>query len=66
MPDGSLQGLVKFVPPAPEAEGEVILIAEIIGLLVTFIGETLMLRLVQDAWPDATFENGGSGDGRKV
>jgi hypothetical protein len=37
------------------AKGEVILIAQLIGLLVTFIGEALTLRPVQDAWPKAAF-----------
>jgi hypothetical protein len=66
MPDGSLTGLVKFVPPAPEAEGEVILIAEVIGLLLTFLGEALTLRLVQDVWPDVAFDDGDSRMGRRA
>jgi len=44
-------------------EGEVVLIANLLGLLVTFIGEALMLRVVKDAWPkarldDLTFDKG--------
>jgi hypothetical protein len=31
---------------------EVMLIAQLLGLLVTFIGESLMLSLLLDAWPD--------------
>lgn len=51
---GSLEGLdeVRAGLSAVEiAEGEAILVARLIGLLVTFIGEALTLRLVQDIWP---------------
>ena len=33
------------------AEGSAVLIAELLGLLEGFIGETLALRLMQDVWP---------------
>ena len=39
------------------AKGEIVLVAHLIGLLATFIGEELMLRLVQEAWPDAAFDD---------
>jgi hypothetical protein len=49
-PDGSLTGLgdneVQIEEPGA------ILVAQLLGLLVTFIGEHLMLTLVRDAWPD--------------
>jgi len=45
--DGSLEGLTG---EAME-QGEV-LVAHLIGLLETFIGEALTLRLLHDAWPD--------------
>jgi hypothetical protein len=35
--------------------GGVLLVAHLLGLLFTFIGETLTLRLVHDIWPDASF-----------
>jgi hypothetical protein len=38
-----------------DAEGGTLLVAHLIGLLFTFIGETLTLRLVHDVWPDASF-----------
>ena len=38
-------------------DGEVVLVAHILGLLVTFIGEALMLRLVNDAWPKARLDD---------
>ena len=33
------------------ANGEVALLAQLVGLLVTFIGEALTARLLEDAWP---------------
>ncbi len=47
--DGSLSGLNQ----PGEHDGEIVLAAHILGLLVTFVGEALMLRLVTDAWPTA-------------
>lgn len=38
-------------------DGDVVLIAHILGLLVTFIGAALMLRLVNDAWPKANLND---------
>ena len=35
------------------AEGEAVLVAQLIGLLVTFIGEALTLHLLHEAWPQA-------------
>jgi hypothetical protein len=59
-PDGDLQGLGEFNPKIDKHQtdgGEVILIAQLLGLLHTFIGEPLTLRLVQDVWPDAAFDD---------
>jgi hypothetical protein len=36
-------------------DGGVLLVAHLLGLLFTFIGETLALRLVHDVWPNASF-----------
>jgi len=49
-PDGSLAGF--GYDGAQIEEAGVMLIAQLLGLLVTFIGERLMLTLVRDAWPD--------------
>jgi hypothetical protein len=43
----------------------VILIARLLGLLLTFLGEALTLRLLQNAWPGAAFEDCNSRNGRK-
>lgn len=36
-------------------EGEIILVAHFLGLLVTFIGRPLMLNLVGSVWPEGSF-----------
>jgi hypothetical protein len=48
--DGSLAGLNL---EDELGDGEVVLVAHMLGLLVTFVGAALMLRLVDDAWPKA-------------
>ncbi len=53
-PDGSLQGLdelAKQIDPDEFLEGRVVLLAQLFGLLVAFIGEKLTLQLVQEVWP---------------
>lgn len=55
--DGSLADPSKVLQQphgTPMAGGEVMLITELLALLDTFIGEALMMRLVQDVWPKAT------------
>jgi hypothetical protein len=57
--DGSLKGLDELEPQADKEharDGGAILVAQLIGLLLTFIGEGLTLRLVQDVWPDVIFD----------
>jgi hypothetical protein len=34
-------------------DGGAVVVAHLLGLLATFIGEPLVRRLVRDAWPDA-------------
>lgn len=46
-PDGSLEGL-----DGEAAEAHPILVAYLLGLLITFIGEALTMRLLRDIWPD--------------
>jgi len=63
--DGTLQELGQTESRSDKhhaGDGEVILIAQILGLLVIFIGETLTLRLVQVAWPEAGLDSVNSGD----
>ena len=56
-PDGSLEGLEALVSSSQEGGPEAVvgIISHLLGLLVTFIGEPLTLRLVREAWPDASF-----------
>jgi len=58
MPDCSMDGLEALA--AGEADGGVeataALAAHLLGLLETFIGEPLTLRLVHESWPDASFD----------
>ena len=57
-PDCSMDALEAFV--ADEADGgteaAAALTAHLLGLLVTFIGEPLTLRLVRESWPDASLD----------
>jgi hypothetical protein len=67
--DGSLKGLDELGPQIDKdlsTEGGAILIAQLLGLLLTFIGEGLTLRLVKDVWPDSAFDDRDSGKEKKV
>jgi len=59
--DGSLEwtGAIELQQGMDEAgkEGGAVLVTQLLGLLVTFIGQTLTVRLVRDLWPDAPFED---------
>lgn len=66
--DGSLQGLDGLGNPGDAEAGNragLVVVAQLLGLLMTFIGEPLTLRLVRDAWPSAplTDSDAGSGEG---
>ena len=57
--DGSLEGL-DGIAQSQEAvaagDAGLVLVAHLLELLVTFIGQPLTLRLVSDAWPDASID----------
>lgn len=62
--DVSLEGLqasVREQDPAVVREGLASMLAQFIWLLVTFVGETLALRLIYEAWPEVMPEATGSG-----
>jgi len=66
--DGSLEGLndrEAQVDPEEIAEGRVILLAQLLGLLAAFIGENLTLRLVCEVWPKLSFNALDFGKGDK-
>lgn len=58
--DGSVKGAgdLPLSQTADEAaEGGVALMAELIGLLIVFIGEALTLQVLRAAWPNATLKH---------
>jgi hypothetical protein len=73
--DGSLQGLDELGPQIDKDkdrgqvntnEAGAILIANLIGLLLTFIGEAVTLRMLQEVWPKAVFDGPDYGKDRKL
>jgi hypothetical protein len=74
--DGFLQGLGEIelqvdmdkvrAGEFPAGEGEMILIARLLGLLLIFLGETLTLSLLRVTWPGAAFDDCNSENGRKA
>ena len=56
--DGSLEGLQEILGEAENVgvDAAVAIIAHLLELLVTFIGEPLTRRLVREAWPDVSLE----------
>ena len=74
--DGSLVGLEESGPQInmgknqnggyQPSEAGVILIAHLCELLLVFLGESLTLRLLRDAWPAAAFDDCNAGNRRKA
>jgi hypothetical protein len=56
--DGSIEGLQEVADHSKDGgtEAAVVVIANLLTLLVTFIGESLTIRLIGDAWPDAPLD----------
>ncbi|HXR78221.1 MAG TPA: hypothetical protein VN737_19730 [Bryobacteraceae bacterium] len=63
-PDGSLEGLKEPNDDDAEEPG-VALIAQLLRLLVAFIGEALTTRLVQDIWSDLSFNLTNPGEANR-
>jgi hypothetical protein len=66
--DGSLQGVEEqgaLLAPAEFLEGRVVLVARLLGLLGTFIGERLTLRLVREVWPEVPLDDLDFGKGKE-
>jgi hypothetical protein len=56
--DASLEGFEgteEVCDPGPANEAGILLVAQLLELLVTFIGAPLTLRLLRDKWPKASF-----------
>jgi len=65
--DGALEGLEGLraqLTPAEFAEGEIVLLAQTLGLLVTLIGRGLTSRVVGEIWPDLPVEDFLFGNGK--
>jgi len=53
--DGRLEGIEEVAADAnKDVEAAIAITAHLLGLLFTFIGESLTLRLLRDAFPDAS------------
>ena len=71
--DDSLEGLEELhaqLDPDEFFEGRVVLLAQLLGLLVAFIGEKLTVRLVREVWPkvpldDLDFNKGNTNEQAK-
>jgi hypothetical protein len=58
--DGTLSGLEEIpaqLDPAEFLEGRVVLLAQLLGLLVAFIGKNLLLRLIYEVWPKVSLND---------
>ena len=58
-PDGTWDGCeaIAFAGENGAPAAEAAIIAHLLGLLETFVGEAFTLRLVRQAWPDASLDN---------
>jgi hypothetical protein len=66
--DGTLEGLATphaRLTPAEFREGRVVLLAQLLGLLVAFIGPGLTSRLVGEIWPQLVADKVDFGNGDK-
>jgi hypothetical protein len=57
--DGSLEGFDDVAPRVTAeqlAKGETLAVAELLGLLIAFIGESLTLRMLRKTWPKLVFK----------
>ena len=58
--DGTLEGLEDLSEkrnPDELSEGGIVLVAQLLGLLVAFIGEALTLRIVREVWPTVQLDD---------
>ena len=71
--DGTLDGVDQLhsqIDPAEFLEGKVVLLAQLFGLLVAFIGLNLASHIVSEIWPGISFKDGkfggSGGEGEKA
>jgi hypothetical protein len=66
--DGTLEGLETphaHLKPAEFRDGQVVLLAQLLRLLVAFIGPVMTLRLMGEIWPQLAADNVDFGNGDK-
>jgi hypothetical protein len=56
-PVGRLEGVEAIINANTDPEVAIAITAHLLGLLVTFIGEPLTLRLMQNVWPESESNN---------
>lgn len=67
--DGTLEGLATLhasLKPADIREGRIVLLAQLLGLLVAFIGPALTSRVIGEIWPQLAADNVDFGNGDKT
>ena len=67
--DGSLMGLQELqaqLAPALFFEGRTVMLAQLLGSLVAFIGGELTLQLVSDTWPKLSLKDLDFGKGDEI
>ena len=66
--DGAFEGLEELhakLAPEEFIKGRSVLLAQLLGLLVAFIGENLTLQLVREIWPRVPLDDLDFGNGDK-
>ena len=66
--DGAFEGLEELSAkrnPDELFEGGVVLVAQLLGLLTAFIGQTLTLRFMREVWPEVPLDDLELGNGGK-
>jgi hypothetical protein len=66
--DGTLEGVEAAhaqIDNEEFVEGGIVVLAQLLGLLVAFIGENLTLRILGEMWPKLSFDDPDAGDGNK-
>jgi hypothetical protein len=64
--DGFFEGLDELhaqLAPGEFFEGKVVLLAQLLGLLEAFIGESLTVRVVREVWPKLSVKDFDFGKG---
>jgi hypothetical protein len=67
--DGALEGLEELhaqLHPSEFLEGRVVLLAQLLGLLIAFIGPSLTSRLVGEIWPRISLDGFDFGQGDRT